>query len=250
MKTWIDLTDRVPMKFDVERMTQEIRQFESSGWLEHYDPGLSSGWRAILLKSRGGDISGPEAQRPDWDFSKYQRTPHVDKLPYFREIMDFFKCSQGRVRILKLQPGAGIGVHRDVRAEVGCVAFGQVRLHIPIITNDKVIFHVDGERLHMKPGRLYYVDFSKKHFVRNDGTEARLHLVMDLKVDDWLGSFFPPLTPAEKLQAAWMRMTYPAFWKMRWWWISTGILFWKTYNGSAVQRLVHRIKGRGPLPAA
>lgn len=250
MRTWIDLTDRVPMKFDVERMAQEIKQLESSGWLDHYDPGLSAGWRAILLKSRGGDISGPEAQRPDWDFSKYQRTPYVERLPYFREIMDFFQCPQGRVRILKLMPGAGIGLHRDVRAEVGCVAFNQVRLHIPIVTNDKVMFHVGGIRLHMKPGRLYYVDFSKKHFVRNDGAEPRLHLVMDLKINDWLRAIFPPPTPLEKVQAAWMRLTYPAFWKLRWWWISAGMTFWKFYTGSPLQRAVHRLRGRGPLPAA
>ena len=62
------------------------------------------------------------------------------------------------------------------------LAFNKVRLHIPIQTNPGVYFYVDDERIHMKLGGLYYVNFSKVHWVKNGGKEVRLHLVLDLEV--------------------------------------------------------------------
>jgi hypothetical protein len=244
MKTWLDLTEGFPIKFDVERMRREIAEFETNElWLGHYDKGLSKGWRAILLNSRHGDLSGPESQRPAWDFSEFRRTAHVEKLPYFKEVLDGFRCPQGRMRILRLAPGGGIGLHRDVGAEVGCLAFNQVRLHVPIITNEKVTFFVGGERIRMKEGRLYYVNFSKTHMVRNEGDEARLHLVMDLKVNDWLAQFFPKPSAWEQVEYASARATWPTFWKIRQARVRAETRFWKHYNGSLVQRTVHRLRG-------
>src|SRR5581483_1243962 len=104
----------------------------------------------------------------------------------FTEILNGFKCPHGRIRIMKLMPGCGIGEHRDIDVEVANVAFRKVRLHIPIQTNPDVEFLVDGKRIHMKRGGLYYVNFSKVHSVRNNGQEVRIHLVMDLEINDWL----------------------------------------------------------------
>lgn len=245
MRTWIDLTDRFPIKFDVERMKAEIAAVESAdSWLSHYDVNLSTGWRAILLKSRKGDVSGPEAQRPSYDFSDFKRTVYVDRMPYFRELMDRMQCPQSRVRILRLSPGAGIGLHRDILAEAACLAFGQVRLHVPIVTNDKVTFFVGGERIKMQPGHLYYVNFAKKHYVRNDGAEARIHLVMDVKVNEWLEQYFPRVSLWEKFEYGFVRHTWPILWKLLWYWMKWSGWAWRTYEGSRAQRFVHRLKGR------
>ncbi len=65
MKTWLDLTERFPVRFDVERMKADLVNFQNSAaWLSHYDQALSQGWRAILLKSKNGDVSGPASQYP------------------------------------------------------------------------------------------------------------------------------------------------------------------------------------------
>lgn len=244
MKTWLDLTDACPIKFDVERMKADVAVI-SEDWLTHYDPTLSRKWRAILLVSKHGEISGPESQRPSWDFSEFKRTAFVDKLPYFKELLDQFKCPQGRVRILKLAPGAGINLHRDIGAEVGCLAFNQVRLHIPIVTNDKVTFFVGGERIKMKPGRFYYVNFSKKHYVKNEGDADRLHLVLDLKVNDWLRQCFPKETLLERAEYLVARLTWPTYWKWLRVYHRSFDWLWGLYAGSSAQRLVHWAKGRG-----
>jgi hypothetical protein len=248
MKTWCELTASFPFKFDVEAMKSDLRKIDEENLLvDHYDLTLDRGWRAALLVSKGGQMSGRESQRPSWDFSDFRRTPLADRLPYFKSILDFFDehgVPQGRMRVLRLAPGAGIGLHRDVGAEVGCLAFRQVRLHVPIITNDKVTFHVGGEVITMRPGHFYYVNFSKKHFVRNDGTEARYHLVMDLKVNAWLRQFFPPTTMWEEIEFAVARATWPPFWRVRQQWIRLTTWGWKVYEGSPTQRVVHWLKGR------
>ena len=248
MRTWADLTEGFPIRFDVERMRADLTTLVEGGWLDHYDKGLSSGFGAILLKSKNGDASGPESQLPSWDFSDYRRTPFVERLPYFREIMDQLKCPQGRMRILRLAPGAVIAKHRDVGAEVGCLAFRQVRLHVPIVTNDHVTFFVGGEKIKMQVGHLYYVNFAKSHYVRNEGDEARIHLVMDLKVNDWLNRYFPPPTVWEQFEFAAARAMWPTFWRLRWWRVKTQRQFWKHYEGSRTQAMlrpvVRRIRGK------
>jgi hypothetical protein len=224
-------------------MRADLDGLTSGGWLHHYDAGLSTDFRAILLKSKHGETSGPMSQRPAWDFDDFERTPYVDRLPYFREIMDSLQCPQGRMRILRLAAGASIKAHRDVGAEVGCIAFRQVRLHVPIITNDQVTFFVGGERFHMKEGRLYYANFAKTHAVRNDGSEARVHLVMDLQVNDWLAQYFPQFTPWEKVENAFARTTWPTYWKARQARVRAERRFWEQYEGSRLQAIRHRLRG-------
>jgi quercetin dioxygenase-like cupin family protein len=243
MRTWLELTEGFPIRFDVQRMKADLERFHNSdAWLSHYDRGLSQGWRVIMLRSRNGDVSGPESQRPSWDYCDYRRTPYVDQLPYFREIMDQLKCPQGRMRISRLTPGAVINAHYDVGAAVSCLAFGQVRLHVPIVTNDRVTFFVGGEELRMQAGRLYYVNFSKRHSVRNDGDQARIHLVMDLKVNDWLAQYFPRPTAWEQLEFAAVRALWPNFWRVRRWHVNATRVFWKYYEGSRPQAVVQRIR--------
>jgi hypothetical protein len=54
------------------------------------------------------------------------------------------------------------------------------RLHIPIITNDKCIFDVNGEKINMKQGEIWEINnHEKPHSVINDGDTDRIHLLID-----------------------------------------------------------------------
>lgn len=241
MFQYYDLTDRLPFEIDLERMREEMQQLESKPWLSHYDEALADGWTTIPLVSHDGSADNAESQRHG-KWGEYKRTKYVDELPYFREILEKFECPHGRIRIMKLMPGTEIRTHRDTWTEVSDYAFGQVRLHIPIVTNDKVIFTVAGTNYHLAAGRLHYVNFTKKHYVRNDGDEPRTHLVLDIKVNDWLRQVFPPLTPWQKVECAAARVWVPLFlWfpmraKFR-----LGQVFWKLYEGSLLQKMRHRV---------
>ena len=92
------------------------------------------------------------------------------------------------------------------------LAFGQVRLHLPIVTNDQVRLVVGGEVFRLLTGRLYYLDFTKLHSVYNDGEEERIHLILDLKVNDFLRRVFPEPTPHERLEMLAARCTMPLIW--------------------------------------
>jgi quercetin dioxygenase-like cupin family protein len=69
---------------------------------------------------------------------------------------------------------------------------GVIRLHIPVTTNPEVEFYLNDERIEMKTGELWYLDFSQKHRVENRGTADRIHLVVDCKVNDWLRELIQP----------------------------------------------------------
>jgi hypothetical protein len=42
----------------------------------------------------------------------------------------------------------------------------------------------------MKPGEAWYLRLSDPHAVANRGSSDRVHLVLDLVVNDWLTGFF------------------------------------------------------------
>lgn len=241
MYMFYDLTDRFPIKIDVERMRSELASLESEQWLSHYDKALADGWTTIPVTSHDGSSDNEQSQRVG-TWGHYKTTKYAEKLPYFKSLLDAFNCPFGRVRIMKLMPGSIIRTHRDTFQEVSDYSFGQVRLHIPIVTNDRVVFTVDGKRIHMKEGHLYYVNFSKKHYVKNDGDAARTHLVLDLQVNDSLRNIFPPVTPMQHIEM-WVARTFLpiVLWTPMRLQTRVGAAFWRFYNGSLLQRLKHRM---------
>jgi len=91
--------------------------------------------------------------------------------------------------MLALAPCGKIKPHQD--AGFG-FANGMLRLHIPIITDPRVEFFIDGQRVHWNAGELWYGDFSCFHSVENRSDVTRYHLVMDVGVNDFVLSLFPP----------------------------------------------------------
>jgi hypothetical protein len=54
------------------------------------------------------------------------------------------------------------------------------RVHIPIITNHKVLFEVGGEEKNLKEGEVWEINNSQKlHSVANNSNVNRIHLIVD-----------------------------------------------------------------------
>ena len=246
MFQFADLTDRFPIRFDTDRLMAEIEDLDEQRWLAHYDVALADDWKSLALLTHDGSASGPESQRIG-EWGEYKPTEFLERMPYTREVLDAFACPHGRIRITRLAPGTEIRRHRDLYAEVTEYAFGQVRLHMPIRTNPGVVFTVGGRDYHLEEGRLYYLNFSKPHSVRNDGTTPRLHLMLDLQMNDFLRGVFPQLTAREKIECALIRVLHPIVkWapiRARDWLVGR---FWRAYEGSTVQRLRHRFIPKTP----
>ncbi|MFC3051574.1 aspartyl/asparaginyl beta-hydroxylase domain-containing protein [Kordiimonas pumila] len=80
-----------------------------------------------------------------------------------------------RVNLVKLAAGGEIAEHKDMNFSLA----HSHRIHVPIITNDKVVFKVGQEALSMKEGEIYEINNRRTHAVVNGGTEDRVHLILD-----------------------------------------------------------------------
>ena len=157
---------KLPLEFDVERMVQETSQFEENVWQPH--PGRHSGNSALPLISYGG-------QNND-DFSgRMQETPHFQKCEYLRQISSHFGEVLGRSRLMRLAGGSEVPIHVDAIYHW----HRHVRIHIPVITNDQVIFHCGGQEVNMRAGECWLFDSWRNHKVVNHSQETRIHLVLD-----------------------------------------------------------------------
>ena len=59
------------------------------------------------------------------------------------------------------------------------------RIHIPIETNDKCLFTVSDETIHMEKGTMWEINNSTKiHGVKNDGETDRIHLLIDYQLSN------------------------------------------------------------------
>jgi len=76
---------------------------------------------------------------------------------------------------VNLPAGKSIFSHKDY----GLSLTISNRIHIPIITNDDVIFTVDDESINMKEGEMWEINNSLTHSVDNNGDQDRIHLIVD-----------------------------------------------------------------------
>jgi hypothetical protein len=53
------------------------------------------------------------------------------------------------------------------------------RIHLPLVTNDGVKFTVGDTTKYLLPGELWEINNRRKHTVMNNGTEGRVHMIMD-----------------------------------------------------------------------
>jgi len=80
-----------------------------------------------------------------------------------------------RANLVRLRPAGEIAAHTDGNFSLA----HSHRVHLPIVTNDDVLFNVGGETLNLKEGDLYEINNRRTHSVRNAGAEDRVHLIMD-----------------------------------------------------------------------
>lgn len=157
---------KLPFRFDVEQLTKEINQFQEKEWQSH--PGRHIGNSALPLISYGGNTND--------DFSgRMKETPYLEKSKYIRQIFSNFGEVFSRSRLMRLSGKCEVPIHVDAIYHW----HRHVRIHIPIITNENVIFHCGNQAINMKAGECWLFDSWRNHKVVNHSNETRIHLVMD-----------------------------------------------------------------------
>jgi hypothetical protein len=80
-----------------------------------------------------------------------------------------------RMLFVKLLPGGSIPPHHDTGRSMRT----SHRIHLPLVTNDGVEFTVGDKTRYLLPGELWEINNRHRHTVTNNGTEGRVHMIMD-----------------------------------------------------------------------
>lgn len=157
-------------------------------WTDHFVPKNYQGsWSAIPLRCQADAehpimmiVSNPVCE--DW-----VDTPFLALCPYFQQVLAVFECPLEAVRLMRLTAGSIIKPHTDHDL---CLEDGHARLHVPVQTNPHVTFTINNSPMTMKAGECWYLRFADEHSVKNLGETDRIHMVIDVRVNDWLLDLF------------------------------------------------------------
>ena len=178
---------KLPFAFDPAQLQADLMQVQPDEWINHFNQSIYEGdWSGVPLRS----VNGKSMQLyPDPTATgAFADTAELVRCPYYQTVLRTFQCQLTAVRLLRLRAGSSIREHRDYRLGY---EDGEVRLHIPVVTNPDVAFFVQGERAWMAEGECWYLNVNLPHRVDNQSKTDRIHLVIDCVVDDWLSQFFP-----------------------------------------------------------
>jgi hypothetical protein len=108
--------------------------------------------------------------------AKFFECQHVLE-PIFAMIAGVYADEGQVIRCLlaRLAPGGAIPAHVDS----GYSLRHSHRVHIPVITHDKVSFVIAGEEVRMAEGEAWEINNCRPHAVANHGDAARVHLIVD-----------------------------------------------------------------------
>ncbi len=157
---------RLPVRFDVERLRQEVEALPADAWSTH--PSEYEGNTAARLITVGG------AQN-DLTAGEMLPTPALLASPYLQQVLASFGTVWSRSRLMRISGGGSVPAHSDMNHHW----FTRVRVHIPVITRPEVRFHCGDQSVHMAAGEAWIFDNWRQHKVLNPASDARIHLVAD-----------------------------------------------------------------------
>lgn len=187
---------RLPFEYQLAALQADYARVLHANWLPHYNQQAHQGdWNCLPLRAASGRSDNIYADNGE----AYADTEWLSLCPYFAEILHQFACEKIAVRLMSLAAGARILAHRDPG---GGFEDGVARLHIPIITDPRIHFVIDGETVHFSAGHCWYMNANCLHAVTNPSPINRIHLVIDCIPNPWLREVF--------LNAGW-RENAPAY---------------------------------------
>jgi len=172
---------KLPFTFESTLMKREVQHLLLKDWKLHYNTQDYEGqWEALPLRSVNGDVKNLLALDAS---NHFEDTALMDFAPCIKQVVDSIECPKMSIRLLNLKAGTVVHPHsdRDLYFEEG-----EVRLHVPIVTNSLVEFYLDEERIIMEEGECWYLNLGLMHKLHNRSEVDRIHLVIDCKVNDWL----------------------------------------------------------------
>jgi hypothetical protein len=162
----------------VERLREKVLSLPPEAWLlnkqrqEDYDVHRQTESIVLIFTDGAGWPDITISREPGWDLL-------IDEaLPLMEDIIRRHYTPGGtiiRAMAAKLLPGEVIKTHYDKHPSFG---HGH-RIHIPLVTNSRVRFMIEGRPYQFKVGQAYEINNQKTHSVMNKGKEGRIHFIFD-----------------------------------------------------------------------
>ncbi|MET8450479.1 aspartyl/asparaginyl beta-hydroxylase domain-containing protein [Streptomyces sp. NPDC005209] len=179
--------------FDADRLREDLNRLSDHRWKlqQNYTttgPGRIApfDWRALPLRSPTGS---PERTDPGGaGLDDFADTHWLTEVPYMAEVLTSLRAPLRSARLLALAPEAKSKVHFEMK--IG-FPWANLRLHVPITTNPHATLTIDGITHQWRPGTLWFGDFCRWHQVANEGSEPRIHLIVDTTLTPELLDLFP-----------------------------------------------------------
>jgi len=178
-------TLKLPFAFDADRLRADVEAAAAvTPWRRHFNTNYFSGdWAGIALRANNDRL--PLMANPA--FTEWRDTAAMAACRYVPDVLAKFECTIEAIRFLRLAPGTIVLEHNDSQHSF---EYGVARIHIPIVSPAEAEFILDDERLELAEGECWYVNVDLKHRLANNGDRDRVHLVIDVVVDDWLRKLF------------------------------------------------------------
>ena len=182
-----------PSLLDFDGVLDYIDNTEFSKVKTKYSKG--DDWTAISLRGYGPtplDILKPNVLKSKVKTETVLQDTSLleeDGFQVINDILAKIPSTFERVRFMKIKANSGIGKHSDrIDKDFGIEDGNIIRIHVPIRTNDQVEFYLwEGkEKLvnYLEVGHYYYVDVRAPHAVTNNSDVDRIHLVIDVYVNE------------------------------------------------------------------
>ncbi|HEU0306600.1 MAG TPA: aspartyl/asparaginyl beta-hydroxylase domain-containing protein [Lysobacter sp.] len=139
-----------PNRFEaLDRTRHIVFRFVSNfqDWRDSYDRPLWGQWRSLLE---------PVLAQATRDYG-------------------YARAAFPRVMLARMAPGGVIKPHRDANP----AAKWPHKIHVPLLTNERVTFFVDGVGYHFQEGEAVEVSNMAVHAVENAGDTDRIHLIFE-----------------------------------------------------------------------
>ena len=160
--------------FDVEPLKRKLAKIPEKAW---YQSGREEKYE-VHKQTRALQLIY------DADFRHYQPTVHPLHHEFRRELEPFtdfitrhYDGDGFIVRLVfaRLDAHGAIPPHSDgLYSLLKCH-----RLHVPIVTNDKVGFWVGGQEINMREGEMWEINNATLHAVYNRSDLSRIHMIID-----------------------------------------------------------------------
>lgn len=172
---------------DVETLRQAVLALGEDDW-------NASPSRQQIYKAHARTRTIPLVYDEDMRHAEPTRRPLMDRfepalLPAMERIRAYFApahaaagtpVEQGyfiRIVLVRLAANAEVASHTDNGPSLQRAH----RVHLPIVTNEGVLFAVQGDVRHLPAGELWEINNRRPHAVRNRG-EDRIHAILDYVV--------------------------------------------------------------------